>query len=61
MWRVVRVRMWHEPDIVLGRLKSWERAEVGFRIPDASVGQPTLSVYCEPDERVLDAIWRGEP
>ena len=32
----------------------------------ASVGQPTepllgtLSVYCEHDERVLDAIWRGE-
>jgi hypothetical protein len=42
------------------------RAEVGFRIPGASVDQPTepllgtLSVYCEHDERVLDAIWRGE-
>ena len=38
-----------------------EELKVGFRIPGASVGQPTLSVYCEPDERVLDAIWRGEP
>jgi hypothetical protein len=43
-----------------------EQRKSDFAFQAHPLGQPTepllgtLSVYCEHDERVLDAIWRGE-